>query len=166
MGISIPSELRPDMAMPGEWQVISEHVIDPNKVETNLNTTASSSRKRAVDVGEEEEDEEEKGFVSKRKKSHWKLPEEDNETELDALLTTVTQFKKQNIKPEIATEIPIDNTKINQKEKQDDHVPIKSEPCDDSKSLPQLLDEDIPQRSEPTNNVFFAKRKAKNIRRK
>ncbi|POS83160.1 hypothetical protein EPUL_004816, partial [Erysiphe pulchra] len=163
MGISIPSELRPDMAMPGEWEVISEHVIDPNKVEENQKKTLSGSQKRAADVGQEE-DEMEKEFVSKKKKSHWRLAEEDNDKELNALLTTATQFKKQDIKSEITTEIPICNTKICQKKEQDDHVSIKSEPGDDSKILPQLLNKEIPERSEPTNNIFFAKRKAKNIR--
>ncbi|KAI6249194.1 hypothetical protein HI914_02555 [Erysiphe necator] len=100
MGISIPSEFRADMAMPGEWQTISEKVIDPIKVEIKPEITSTGRRKRKLDDGETEEEEER--LISNKRKSNWKLPYEDDDNELNALLMT-TQFKKKIIKSESPT---------------------------------------------------------------
>lgn len=53
MGVSIPEEFRPDMAMAGEWQVTSERIIEPEG-EKKPDALALGVRKRAVEEEEEE----------------------------------------------------------------------------------------------------------------
>lgn len=170
MGVSIPDEFRPDMAMVGEWQVTAERIIEPDG-EKKPEAVALGVRKRRV---EDEED------VVESKKLRWgsKIkthPAEDDTGDLDALLANVTrkdpipavkiEFKqdsKQNVKKEVKDEEGADST---------DAGEIKREPSDEGSKVSEVIsttDAIIkPEEEEQsTPGIVFKKRKTKNIRQK
>lgn len=174
MGIDIPTELRPEMAMPGEWQVVSERIIDPgeSKKTTDITSTSVRRRRRNEDCGEEEEEEEE--THQPRKKWGYlsmKQPNEEDDRELDALLSHVTQEKIKTPKPEPSFELKKENEASDQLlDKQQEILQgennfIKSEPCE-TVNLPPSLQNDENQENLGSSNVVFKKRKPKNIRKK
>ncbi|RKF78681.1 putative u1 zinc finger protein [Golovinomyces cichoracearum] len=177
MGIDIPTELRPEMAMPGEWQVVSERIIVPgeSKKIPDMTSTSVRRRRRNEDCEEEdEEDEEEREAHQPRKKWGYlsmKQPNEEDDRELDALLTHVTQEKIKDPKSEPSIELKKENEGTDQllDKSQDtlqgDNSFIKNEPCE-TVNLPPSLRTEENQESLVTSNVVFKKRKAKNIRQK
>lgn len=172
MGISIPDEFRPDMAMAGEWQVTAERVIDSN-AEKKPEALALGVRKREA-VDDEDEELSRKRKWGSRYKSHPAVQEED--LDLDALLNTVTRKPKVEVQEEIKREVkqevkdePTDEVKLE---------PVEASVAEDDKSAVKIeapeggdaISADIPQ-SEATSTgaatgVVFKKRKAKNIRQK
>lgn len=176
MGISIPDEFRPDMAMAGEWQVTSERIIEAEDREKNPDALALGVRKRVLD-----EDELEAAEAKKRRwGSTYKLhPTEEDTGDLDALLGNVTSKGKEpamktesrvEVKEEIKGEPEVDGQPaISQGFEEQNLTGIKKEPSDEdiSASIPQL-DPGVKQEGgEPAApGVVFKKRKAKNIRQK
>lgn len=178
MGIAIPDEFRPDMAMAGEWQVTSERIIEPEG-EKRLDSLAVGVRKREV----EEEDEEEVEVKKKRWGSAYRShPTDENDGELDVLLRNLTN-KGNTITPKI--EVKVDSGKI--KEESGDSIQpinstfsqvaseeaketdIKREPLDDAPTPDtiQALDAAVSVEGEgAAPGIIFKKRKAKNIRQK
>ncbi|RKF78000.1 putative u1 zinc finger protein [Golovinomyces cichoracearum] len=172
MGIDIPTELRPEMAMPGEWQVVSERIIVPGESKKIPDMTSTSVRRRRRNEDYEEEEEEE--AHQPRKKWGYlsmKQPNEEDDRELDALLIHVTQEKIKDPKPEPSIELKKENDGTdqllgkNQDILQGDNNFIKNEPCETVKLPPSLQTEEN-QEILVTSNVVFKKRKAKNIRQK
>ncbi|KAN0117676.1 hypothetical protein V8E51_003653 [Hyaloscypha variabilis] len=176
MGISIPDEFRPEMAMAGEWQVTSERIIEPEDGEKKPDALALGVRKRVLD-----EDEVEAAEVKKRRwgstyKTH---PTEEDDGDLDALLGNVTRKGKEPaMKTEVKEEVKEEDKGIPQVEDQpaimqgfEEQKPaeLKREPSDGgiSSAIP-LLDSDLKHEGEEPAGpgVVFKKRKAKNIRQK
>lgn len=181
MGVSIPSEFRSDMAMPGEWQVTAERVIDPEGEEKKPEALALGVRKRVV--GEEEEE------LNEAKKRRWGStyrthPTEEEDNDLDTLLSNATRKGKE---PETKVE-----TKVEVKEEASDPpgipeptsegaLPVSAVKTEspsgldgqDEAEAAKVLDS-IPPISEAkpeiedliAPGVVFKKRKAKNIRQK
>ncbi|PQE31050.1 hypothetical protein CJF32_00006082 [Rutstroemia sp. NJR-2017a WRK4] len=178
MGISIPDEFRPDMAMAGEWQVTSERIVDDEN-EKKPDALALGVRKR------EQEDEDEEAIEAKKRRWGTAIrtyPTEKEDVDLDALLNNATRKGKgptvkseaePEVKPEIKTEpgAAADDSGQTQDSKDAVQVPvIKKEPSfDEAPTLPSDIPAaDVKQEAdEPTaTGVVFKKRKAKNIRQK
>ncbi|KAG6087785.1 hypothetical protein E4U15_007376 [Claviceps sp. LM218 group G6] len=112
MGVSIPSALLPDMAMPGEWTVTNTRVIDDHDGEGNSkDRLAMGVRKRGGRGWEGEEEKEEQDAVRGlfKKPKRWgrdtrALEGEGEDAELDALLSGTVVLKgdqqKQQMKEE------------------------------------------------------------------
>ncbi|KAI1440653.1 hypothetical protein F5Y02DRAFT_422829 [Annulohypoxylon stygium] len=183
MGIDVPTELRRDMAMAGEWTVTNTRVIkdtsntdDPDVKPGNVDAIASGVRKRPKP--EEDEEEEENAIKSLFKKpKKWgrdtkHAPE--NDAELDALLSgTLTKPPKTE---ESSDDAPKKEEDLPSIKKEDASSSIKKE-TDENTSLSDIkptavkLVTDAPVKQEegtegeaPT--VIFKKRKPKNIRQR
>lgn len=177
MGVSIPDGYRPEMAMPGEWQVTAERIIEPD-AEKKPEALALGVRKRVV------EDEEGEAEVKKRRwGSTYKTHPETDDTDLDALLKNVTrkdmpsairtneeETKPHGIKEEPGASGVLGDTSgdgLATEEK----IGIKMEPSEGEIQLPAAIppsDASVKQEEEDQNahGVVFKKRKAKNIRQK
>ncbi|KAH7323665.1 hypothetical protein BKA65DRAFT_72781 [Rhexocercosporidium sp. MPI-PUGE-AT-0058] len=180
MGVSIPSEFRSDLAMPGEWQVTAERVIDPEGTEKKPEAMALGVRKRVVDEEEAELNEAKKRRWGSTYRTH---PAEEGDDDLDSLLSNATRKgkepatkveAKEEVKQEI-NELKLEEVSSNPAEETkpiDAPQPtgIKRELSDrdtkDIGSLPPI--EGVKQEAEEQSGpgVVFKKRKAKNIRQK
>ncbi|KAF7906657.1 hypothetical protein EAF00_000936 [Botryotinia globosa] len=171
LGVSVPDEFRSDLAMAGEWQVTSERVIDDGSGETKPDALALGVRKREA----EDEDEEAK----EAKKRRWgtairTYPTENNDDDLDALLSHSGKGKGSDVKPETNGGV---NIKIEEKSeeyveplansKREEEPVVKPETQEDVEiNIKQIL-EATEENSEPAaSGVVFKKRKAKNIRQR
>jgi hypothetical protein len=182
MGVSIPDEFRPDMAMAGEWQVTAEHMLEQDGEEGKKpDALALGVRKRTVD-------EEEEGAIE-AKKRRWGTairthPAEEDDGDLDALLSTAmgkgkgpaTKMEvKEEVKQEIKEEPGARTLPSVEAAPPSDDVQkptgVKREPSDGDTTLnPPVppLDVKVKQEGEELSmsGVIFKKRKAKNIRQK
>ncbi|EHL03136.1 C2H2 and C2HC zinc finger [Glarea lozoyensis ATCC 20868] len=180
LGVSIPDEFRPDMAMAGEWQVTSERVLEPDS-ETKVEAKAMGVKRER---GEEEDDPEAAELKKKRWGSKFRAhPTEEDNADLDTLLIQATaRSREPAIKPEVKTE----DEKL-------EHIKseIKVEPTPTAcllesgaansstegvkeEEVPNILadipDSDVTPKQEgvgqSATGIVFKKRKAKNIRQK
>jgi U1 zinc finger len=173
MGISIPDEFRPDMAMAGEWQVTSERIIEPEDGEKKPDALALGVRKRVLDEDELEAAEAKKRRWGSTYKSH---PTEEDSGDLDALLGHVTRKGKEPaVKTEATEEVkgdirgkPADaELVITQGLDEQKSLGIKREPSDEEPSISPLDSGPKEEGEEPAlPGIVFKKRKAKNIRQK
>ncbi|GLA75171.1 hypothetical protein AtubIFM55763_006438 [Aspergillus tubingensis] len=96
MGIAIPEEYRSEMALAGEWQTLSEKVVQPS--EESKASQSLGVRKRKHEERDEEEEEakqEAERFVSKGWGSRTRVyPGAQEDTDLDALLESTKDIKK------------------------------------------------------------------------
>lgn len=192
LGVSIPDEFRPEMAMAGDWQVTSERVIAPGG-EKGLDSIALGVRKRTV------EEEEEEAAETKRRKwgsTYRTHPAAEDNGDLDLLLSNVTRKDtgptaktevKKDPEPDIKEEARLETdseTKTEVKlepengegtrgQSDDIHAPtpIKDEPSEGNPNLEATLPlSDATTNQEPqaqaAPGIVFKKRKAKNIRQK
>jgi hypothetical protein len=169
MGIDIPDEFRGDMALPGGWQVTSQHIINPENDEKKPEAIGIGIRKRDPD---EVEDEDEKQIKKGKWGSAYKKaqPTEDDD-DLDALLSKVTAPKGAPITTDDDT-----TKKEAELEKTFDGVPIKHEPSvaeeggllEPISAVTTETDKvDVKREDgEAAGGIVFKKRKAKNIRQK
>lgn len=180
MGVAIPDEFRPDMAMVGEWQVTSQKIVDEGE-EKKPDALAMGVRKRVLG------DEEEVALEAKRRKwgSTYKTHpgEEDDTLDLDALLNNATR-KGKEVKREDEPKLKIEiNGNMESKVEEgfngatslptagetQEEENIKNEPSDDKVALDTALPtDDTTSQAEASMlpGVVFKKRKAKNIRQK
>ncbi|PVH83187.1 hypothetical protein DL98DRAFT_413711 [Cadophora sp. DSE1049] len=180
MGISIPGELRSGMAMPGEWQVTSERVIEPEGTEKKPEALALGVRKRVVDEEEAELNEAKKRRWGSTYRTH---PTEDGDDDLDALLSNATRKGKElatkvEVKEEVKQEFSEPKSEDSSSDPKGDTKPfdaaepagIKRELSDgDTKaidSLPPIEGDKQGANEQSGPGVIFKKRKAKNIRQK
>jgi hypothetical protein len=185
MGVAIPDEFRPDMAMAGEWQVTSERIVEADG-QKKLEATALGVRKRVPDEEEAEEIEAKKRRWGSTYRSH---PVEEDDGDLDALLSNVKQKgKAPSVKIEIKGEAKEDGGEVNKTEprgnsdeppagpppSEEQRMGIKREPSDGETAMPPaetILLEGSKQEGaggeDPgVGGIVFKKRKAKNIRQK
>ena len=178
MGVSIPNEFRPDMAMAGEWQVTSERVIDEDEGEKKPDALALGVRKRVLDEEEQELAEAKKRRWGSSYRTH---PAEEDDGDLDALLSNATRKGKEpatmpEVKKEVEVESAENGSQVNAEagvakslEKPAD-LDFKQELSDDKVALHTAdpLEAGLrPEGEEQTvPGVVFKKRKAKNIRQK
>ncbi|KAI5282685.1 hypothetical protein KEM54_002629 [Ascosphaera aggregata] len=191
MGVAIPDEFRKEMAMVGDWTVVSETVEDD---EAKMNATEAAKlnvgvRKRKADEDEEAEKEEER-VVKKGWGSKFRSLREDDE-DLDSLLAMTTSLSKKKTVNERQNQ-QVDKQDIKEGIKQEDvESKVKKEsPEDDSTSatllegkikveelnsikaeqdkkpdLHAIPEEPKERQAEEVPTVVFKKRKTKQIRR-
>ncbi|KAI0120756.1 hypothetical protein F4776DRAFT_224913 [Hypoxylon sp. NC0597] len=180
MGIDVPTELRGEMAMAGEWTVTNTRIIH-DKPETGdpdakPDAVALGVRKRPKREDEEEEEENAiKGLFKKPRK--WgrdtkQAPEDD--AELDALLSgALAKPHKIEAQPEHQLKKEDDLPSV----KKESSTDIKKEETDDGQSLSNIKPSEVgevqnaPVKTEEnaegeTPTVIFKKRKPKNIRQR
>lgn len=166
MGIAIPEEFRPEMALTGEWQTVSQRVIGEDEGDAPDKSISVGVRKRKHEGDEEDEDQETKMFVSKGWGSRIReYPgAQQEEEDLDALLESTKDITKP--KP----------TASAKESSEDPEAPIKREDgeADPSSQLkkeePSAVDQEPapPVKSgadEVAPGVVFKKRKAKAMRK-
>ncbi|KAI1309228.1 hypothetical protein F5Y03DRAFT_348877 [Xylaria venustula] len=183
MGIDVPTELRRDMALAGEWSVTGTRVIDdaPNPDNeddsgdvkpTNPDAVATGVRKRPKEESDDEKEEmEEKVQALFKKPRRWGRDTKhgvEDDAELDALLSA--PLTKPPKKEEEEAEPPVI--------KADSHPHIKEEESETDGLLPEAVKPIIGEQSagtsvkedpdkEPSEPVVvFKQRKPKNIRQK
>jgi hypothetical protein len=180
MGVAIPDEFRPDMAMAGEWQVTSERIVEPEG-EKKPESMAIGVRKRALDEEETEAIEAKKIRWGSTYRSH---QAEEDEGDLDTLLqNTMAKAKAPAVKIEMKVESKevellkvepgvTDNEATGGLPSKLEQKPgIKREPSDEANAIPAV--NPAPQielqqvRDESRDGgIVFKKRKTKNIRQK
>ncbi|KAH0436506.1 u1 zinc finger domain-containing protein [Colletotrichum camelliae] len=181
MGVSIPTELRGDMAMAGEWTVTATKVVDEDAVkEKPVEAKAVGVRKREQTEEEKEEEDAVRGLFKKPRK--WggmrAMPEDDKE--LDALLSADTLFRpkkeesaaaEDNVKKEegadeaaagVTSDVPA--IKAEEDEAGDKLSAAALEPIADAEGVKKEDGVESTEAAAPA--VVFKKRKAKNIRQK
>ncbi|KAI0133817.1 hypothetical protein BJ170DRAFT_590825 [Xylariales sp. AK1849] len=139
MGIDIPTELRRDMALAGDWQVTKTRIVDDTpKTDENGNAKveaiATGVRKRIRPEGEEELEEALKGLSKKPKK--WgrdsrQAPEDD--AELEALLSGALPVKKEKVE-----DIGDGTVK-----KEEESLPVKKELSEDNQGIPDTIKPEV-----------------------
>ena len=168
MGVAIPSDFRPEMAIPGEWTVTNTRVIETKpKEEKSTESIATGVRKREV-TEEEKEEEEAMSRLFKRPKKWGRdskaMPLQEDK-ELDALLSGSTF-------PLPKAEEPQDDVKKEETTEEGDKVKTEDDaPATEPAVKSEALTKDPPIKSEEgtepgLNPVVFKKRKPKNIRQK
>jgi hypothetical protein len=184
LGVAMPSEIRPEMAIPGEWTVTKTRVIkdDVDGGDAKKEATATGVRKRGAEEDKEEEEALQGLFKKPRKwgRDSRAMPQEED-SELDALLSgsiltrptpsedTVTKREEEpseGIKQEVKEEV----------KEEDDNDAVKKEPDDEA---PQGLTIPVKKEEEPALDrpvkpeeseggpapVVFRKRKPKGMLR-
>lgn len=178
LGVAMPDDFRPEMAMAGEWTVTSTRVIDDAPVKKDEEdekpeTKATGVRKRETTEHEEEEEEAMRGLFKKPRK--WgrdsRAMPQDEDADLDALLSgsVLTKptpedapLKDEQVKDEdVKNEAPAKQEEDAVKEEPDMEPSgladtIKSESLD----FKPVKTEDADEGSGPAP-VVFKKRKAK-----
>ncbi|KAI1263162.1 hypothetical protein F5Y18DRAFT_131729 [Xylariaceae sp. FL1019] len=181
MGIDVPTELRGDMAMAGEWTVTNTRIIkdapetdDADTKDGNVDAVAIGVRKRAKPEDEDEKDEEEEkaavqGLFKKPKK--WGRDTRGapaNDAELDALLSTPLSRPSKKEEEEVKTEPkeePVDGIKKEEPEGADSQSLSNIANAQDvPANAASIKQEHGPEPEAPA--VVFKKRKPKNIRQK
>ncbi|KAF4342839.1 formin binding [Fusarium beomiforme] len=176
MGVAMPSDFRPEMAMPGEWTVTKTRIIEEKSEEdeeAKVEARANGVRKREVTEDEKEEEEAVRGLFKKPRR--WgrdskAMPQQEDQ-ELDALLSGST-FTPRAVKEEA------EDTKDVKKE--DDATPdtaVKTEDATDIKTedntevkteepAEPLIKPEPEEAESGVQTVVFKKRKPKGIRQK
>ncbi|KAJ2969363.1 hypothetical protein NUW58_g10006 [Xylaria curta] len=181
MGISVPTELRRDMALAGEWTVTNTRVINdtPAVDDTGADSkpakadaVATDVRKRPKKEEEDDEDREEENVQGLFKKPRrWGRDTKHaaaDDAELDALLSTslTKPLKKEedDVKQPVVKADSPHNIKKEEAET-DELLTSTTEPVANEQSIgPAVKKEHDTTPSEPV--VLFKKRKPKNIRQK
>ncbi|KAL2814855.1 hypothetical protein BDW59DRAFT_19741 [Aspergillus cavernicola] len=165
MGVAIPDQYRGDMALAGDWQTVSEKVIQPEK-EGKQSTLGVRKRKHDLDEEEEAKREAER-FVSKGWGSatrHYPGSGAQEDEDLDALFASTKDSKKTKIATEqdaslkgedgLSGELPTG-------EGSDRPPQLKIEESETGLPLPAVTNEP----EEVAAGVVFKKRKPKAMRK-
>jgi len=187
LGVNIPTELRGDMAMVGEWTVTATKVIaDPDQTQEERDAAAAEGRatgvKRERERTEEEKEQEDalKGLFKKRK---WgvgsKTTPAEADADLEALLNgpLIATKKEEAEPPRIKAEDDQDAVEGSGPAhvKPERSPAIKKEPDEEETQsgvgapeelIPELPDSNVEGTSGAAGAVMFKKRKPKNIRQK
>ncbi|KAG7285826.1 hypothetical protein NEMBOFW57_008120 [Staphylotrichum longicolle] len=191
LGVNIPTELRRDMAMAGEWTVTATRVIDSSERSEDKDAAAAEGRatgvKRERERTEEEKEQEDaiKGLFKRRK---WgvdsKTMPADEDAELEALLSgpLVKPKKEEPEPPVVKTEDGQEETvqgDVAEAAKQEPVPLIKKEPDEEDtglgasearesglKTTSGVEGAERTEDGQPGAAVVFKKRKPKNIRQK
>lgn len=179
LGVNIPTELRKDMAMVGEWSVTSTRVVDDGD---SGNKTADDTKDEGRAVGvkrerertEEEKEQEEalNGLFKKRKR--WgvgskSMPEEEDK-ELEELLSgTIVKTKKEKdteVKGEVKGEEGVPEAPVVKKEESQDGPALEAIQAVQDEAPPAMVKQELGNEEPAVAAVVFKKRKPKNIRQK
>ncbi|KAK4179116.1 hypothetical protein QBC36DRAFT_323229 [Triangularia setosa] len=184
LGVNIPTELRKDMAMVGEWSVTSTRVVDDgesaNKTEDNKDDSRAVGVKRERERTEEEKEQEQalNGLFKRRKR--WgvgsrSMPEEEDK-ELEELLSETVVKPKKEKDAEAKDEVKEDAPEVPSVKKESHDGPHLGTIRDVKDEAPPAVVKQEPREGgallassskEPAAAaVVFKKRNPKNIRQK
>lgn len=168
LGVAIPDEFRRELSMTGEWQTVSERIIDPGSEDVKVEGIGFGVRKR--EDRDEDEEEEEKELKRRRWESTHKTHRNEDDSDLDALLSHGIAVGRPAIKQENLPEATINPPSI---------LPTKSEPAIDSVipnlkrefsgqdvAIPAGIETSEVKQEDPAAGIVFKKRAKKNIRQK
>lgn len=177
LGVAMPSDFRPEMAIPGEWTVTNARVVE--STDGQRDAIATGVRKREEQTEEQKEEEEAMRRLFKKPR-RWgrdsKVMPEGEDSELDALLSGTTIPLKTGAKKEEDGETVKHEEDVKTEVKHEE-TPIKEEPDAAPGGLTETkLSEpsgpDAPVKTEEgvadaePAPVVFKKRKPKGIRTK
>ena len=173
LGVAMPSDFRPEMAIPGEWTVTNTRVIksrNEEEAEGSVEARATGVRKREETEEQKEEEEALRGLFKRTKK--WgrdsKTMPKHEDKELDALLSGSTFQHPSVEEPEADVKKEAEDSKDKGNVKVENDV-LKDEPSATLKSEATAQDAPIKKEADTApglNPVVFKKRKPKNIRQK
>ncbi|PTB65587.1 hypothetical protein BBK36DRAFT_1120259 [Trichoderma citrinoviride] len=180
LGVAIPTDFRPEMAMPGEWTVTKTTIIEERPEgdgETPIEARATGVRKREETEEQKEEEEAVRGLFKRPRR--WgrdsKTMPDDEDQDLDALLSAAVPLKteangdKDAVKKEEDAE-DSDSAKVKILKEED--LAIKSELDAELQNQEPPVHRDAVVKAEETEQpsgitpVVFKKRKPKGIRSK
>jgi hypothetical protein len=179
MGVAVPDEFRGEMAMPGDWKVVSQALVEETTSEDPLSVGV---RKRKYEGQEEEEEAGEvvlrRGWGSTSRR--YPRADEGDAPNLDALLSGVKSVKKQEKAPDLKKEGSEERSAL--PTPKDENVDIKNEPETSAITNPPPVKKEEPTNSsEPVKSsldgipraeealgasIVFKKRKPKSTREK
>ncbi|KAF5664470.1 formin binding protein [Fusarium heterosporum] len=166
MGVAIPSDFRPEMAIPGQWTVTNTRIIETKTEDEDakIETRANGVRKR--EVTEEEKEEEDAVRSLFKKPRRWgrdskAMPQQEDQ-ELDALLSGST-FTSRPVKEEAdIVKKEDDDATPEETVKTQDAEAVKTEAPD----IEPLIKPEPEEAESGVPTVVFKKRKPKGIRQK
>ncbi|EFR03755.1 tubulin-specific chaperone E [Nannizzia gypsea CBS 118893] len=167
MGVAVPEEFRPSMALAGDWKVVSETPIEEQAADATIKNVGVRKRKLREDEQEEADMQQEVVRKSWGSAIREYRASEDDSADLDALLNMTTNVKK--VKVEAKDEPNIGDTQEPAVKKEDAENDGADAPAKDEDIPPNIKQEedtatgDGPGDSPPA--VMFKKRKPKNIKR-
>ncbi|CVK86064.1 related to formin binding protein [Fusarium proliferatum] len=176
MGVAIPSDFRPEMAMPGQWTVTNTRIIEAKTEEdeeAKVEARANGVRKREATEDEKEEENAVRGLFKKPRR--WgrdskAMPQQEDQ-ELDALLSGST-FTPRNVKEETEDSTDVKKEKDGTPDttvKTEDATEVKTEDNTDVKTevpAEPLIKPEPEETESGVQTVVFKKRKPKGIRQK
>ncbi|KAM0558061.1 hypothetical protein ACHAPJ_005228 [Fusarium lateritium] len=167
MGVSMPSDFRPEMAMPGEWTVTNTRIIETKKEEdeeAKIESRANGVRKREVTEEEKEEEDAVRGLFKKPRR--WgrdsKAMPQQEDKELDALLSgsTFTPKPTKEEESEDTTDVKVEE------EATGDATPDTTAVKTEAPAAEPLIKPELEEAEAGVQTVVFKKRKPKGIRQK
>lgn len=176
LGVALPTEVRGDMAMPGEWTVTATKVVEEKGEEEEVRAKAVGVRKREVSEAEREEEEAAQGLFKRRKgwgrEARGVPPEKD--AELEELLSGGVGVKSEGVKGEevgpgdVKVEEEVEKVEIKTEEGVKEEESGTAEPVvkEEEGDEPGLAAADAKEAASAPPAPVFKKRKAKNIRQK
>jgi hypothetical protein len=180
LGVSVPSDFRPEIALPGEWTVTHTRIIEENASNDSEKSESKATGVRKRDTTEEQKEEEEAIRGLFKKPRRWgrdtKAMPDDNDAELETLLSgtfpSLSSTDEHNVKTEPVAQTQQD---IKTEQQEANLKEIKNDIAVHSTGLPEepgslgdgsvKAEEDLgndPDHIPP--NIVFKKRKAKGIR--
>ncbi|UKZ83065.1 hypothetical protein TrVFT333_010866 [Trichoderma virens FT-333] len=181
MGVAMPTDFRPEMALPGEWTVTKTTVIEETNEadgETKIEAKATGVRKREETEEQKEEEEAMRGLFKKPRR--WgrdsKTMPDDEDEDLDALLSSAVPLKAEAAEERGAVkkeeDVEDDDSSEARNPKMED-VSIKAEPDTGAQDQQQssikretVVKAEEAEESSGITPVVFKKRKPKGIRSK
>lgn len=180
LGVNVPDDMRADLAIPGEWTVTKERVIEDPEQENRVESLAVGVRRKREEEKEEENEEE-----KEVKKARWGQAVKtygnahgrddlEDDGELDALLKQTISGVKDATSADLPTKIKTEPDKVKVEADEvasgtavssHEEVILKQESTSHS-SEPFIKTEASPPTAPPDLGVVFKKRKAKNLRQK
>ncbi|KAG9256728.1 uncharacterized protein F5Z01DRAFT_486005 [Emericellopsis atlantica] len=181
MGISMPSEFRAEMAIPGEWQVTNTRVIDDTETLDDTKTEGKANGVRKRDIAEEDKEEEDAIRGLFKKPRRWgrdikEMPTQDTQ-DLDALLEGDALLVKKDDEGEHVKDGSPPTLKPKTEPEVKGEPEVKDEPDTEVQGLAAPVKNENPTtdacvKAEDTNDepkssgIVFKKRKAKGLRQK
>ncbi|KAL7931611.1 hypothetical protein V8C35DRAFT_112830 [Trichoderma chlorosporum] len=178
LGVAIPTDFQPEMAIPGEWTVTKTTVIEEKGEadgETKIKAKATGVRKREETEEQKEEEEAMRGLFKKPRR--WgrdsKTMPGDEDEDLDALLSTAVPLKAEAPADKSAMKKEEDGDSFEARVPKEEDISIKAEPDTGAqgqepsiKREPIVKAEEEAEESSGITPVVFKKRKPKGIRSK
>ncbi|KAI0505739.1 hypothetical protein F5B22DRAFT_495421 [Xylaria bambusicola] len=176
MGINVPTELRRDMALAGEWSVTSTRIIDDPEPDdddskpANVDAVATGVHKRPKEESEDEKEAENHVKNLFKKPRRWGRDSKnsaENDAELDALLSTPLMKPLKKEEPAEQSDVKEESRpKIKKEESESDGVLTSAVAPPDGEQSGGVAVKEEPDKESSEPVVVFKKRKPKNIRQK